>query len=30
MGRIRHNERAFHEEFVTSLKPATQGDDNPT
>ncbi|SPS00660.1 hypothetical protein CBM2634_B160546 [Cupriavidus taiwanensis] len=30
VGRIRHNRCAFHEEFVTSLKPATQGADKPT
>ncbi|SOY68789.1 hypothetical protein CBM2589_A90259 [Cupriavidus taiwanensis] len=30
VGRIRHNRCAFHEEFVTSLKPATHGADKPT
>ncbi|SPC14451.1 hypothetical protein CT19431_MP100033 [Cupriavidus taiwanensis] len=30
VGRMRHNRHAFHEEFVTSLKPATHGADKPT
>ncbi|SPA43183.1 protein of unknown function [Cupriavidus taiwanensis] len=30
VGRMRHNRCAFHEEFVTSLKPAPQGADKPT
>ncbi|SOZ28087.1 hypothetical protein CBM2623_B140117 [Cupriavidus taiwanensis] len=30
VGRIRHNRGAFHEEFVTSPKPATHGVDKPT